>query len=326
SGPVLTCRLAGMTTDEGLYVDPNTFVISSTIRCNDIVPGFRGSQFFMSGTTPVIVDNVSKKYISMNSQYMFGFEDSLYKGEEFDLIQNNTYQVGLNQVSDVYYVTLSPLVLSITAPYSPTKWSSSDEVEETDENGYPLFTNEELLAIFKGEGISASTGATSYPATLITRNKTTGQHYATAFVGVGAYTNGLRFSSRGMISTDASTALPDLNSQIVCSNTYRRGFFSKGNQIFVMLRNESTYNFPSTSQAAVTYPSNEEITYMTISTQSGSESLIVATVDNNTGRGNLYFYNVSDIRTDNPNPAPAVTYPNCADRISYITYKPSIAN
>ncbi len=65
---------------------------------------------------------------------------------------------------------------------------------------------------------------------------------------------------------------------------------------------------------------------MTISTQSGSESLIVATVDNNTGRGNLYFYNVSDIRTDNPNPAPVATYPDCADRISYITYKPSISN
>ncbi len=326
SGPVQTSRLAVMTTEEGLYVDPNTFVISSTIRCNDIVPGFKGNQFFMSGITPVIVDNVSKKYISLNSQYMFGFEDSLYKGEEFDLIKNNTYQVGLNQVSDVYYVNLSPLVLSITAPYSPTKWSSSNTIDETDENGYPLFTNEELLAIFKGEGISGSTGTTSYPATLITRNKTTGQIYSTAFVGIGDYTDGLRFSSRNVVTADASTALPDQNSQIVCSDTYRRGFFSKGNQIFVMLRNESIYNFPPVSQAAVTYPSNEEITYMTISTQSGSESLIVATVDNNTGRGNLYFYNVSDIRTDNPNPAPVATYPDCADRISYITYKPSISN
>ncbi len=217
-------------------------------------------------------------------------------------------------------------MLSITAPYSPTKWSSSNTIDETDENGYPLFTNEELLAIFKGEGISGSTGTTSYPATLITRNKTTGQIYSTAFVGIGDYTDGLRFSSRNVVTADASTALPDQNSQIVCSNTYRRGFFSKGNQIFVMLRNESIYNFPPVSQAAVTYPSNEEITYMTISTQSGSESLIVATVDNNTGRGNLYFYNVSDIRTDNPNPAPVATYPDCADRISYITYKPSISN
>ena len=131
---------------------------------------------------------------------------------------------------------------------------------------------------------------------------------------------------RNKINTTASSAMPDMDSQIICSNTYHRSFFTKANQVFVMLKNENTYTFPSTSQAAVTFPSDEEITYMTISTQTGSEELIIATANKNTGRGNLYFYDVKDVRTDNPDPAPKSTYLNCADRISYITYKPRIAN
>ncbi|MDE5987860.1 MAG: hypothetical protein K2H17_00535 [Duncaniella sp.] len=326
SGPVQTNRLAVMTSDEGLYVDPNTFVVSSTIKSNDIISGFKGSQFFMEGITPVIVDNSANKYLSLNSQYMFGYESSLYKEAKFDLIQNNTYYVGLNQVSDVYFVNLSPLVFSITAAYSPTKWSSSNTIDAKDENGNPFFTNEELIAIFKGEGIVGEYGATSYPATLFTRNKTTGQLYVTAFSGIGAYTTGMILAFRNKINTTASSAMPDMDSQIICSNTYHRSFFSKANQVFVMLKNENTYTFPSTSQAAVTFPSDEEITYMTISTQTGSEELIIATANKNTGRGNLYFYDVKDVRTDNPDPAPKSTYLNCADRISYITYKPRIAN
>ena len=85
-------------------------------------------------------------------------------------------------MSNVYYVNLSPLVLSITAAYSPDKWSSSNTIADKDENGNPFFTNEELIAIFKGEGIPTEYGGSSYPATLITRNKNTGDYYVTAFV------------------------------------------------------------------------------------------------------------------------------------------------
>lgn len=326
SNVVQMTRLAVMTSKEGYYVDPNTFVVSSNIKYEDIVPGFNGDQFFLTGLTLVIVDNTSKKYVSLNSQYMFGFESSLYKGTSFDLIQSNIFQLGQNQMSNVYYVNLSPLVLSITAAYSPDKWSSSNTIADKDENGNPFFTNEELIAIFKGEGIPTEYGGSSYPATLITRNKNTGDYYVTAFTGIGDYTDSLIFSFRSKITTSASSQLPDLNSQIVCSDTYHRSFFSKGNQIFVMLKDRNTYNFPSVAQAAITFPSNEEVSYMTIRSQSGSENLIVATVDSNTGRGNIYFYDVRDVRTDNPNPAALSTYKNCADRISYITYKPRIAN
>lgn len=318
-------RLAVMTSKAGYYVDPNTFVISSTINCEDIVPGFHANSIFLNGLTPVMVDNTSKKYISLNSQYMFGFESSLYKGKEFDLIQSNTFMSGRNQTTHVYFVKQSPLVLSITYAYTDSGWSSSDTIDEKDENGNTFFTNEELLSIFKGEGISGDSGIRSYPATLLTRNKNTGEIFVTAFTGVGGYSP-LIFSSRGKIDVTASTQLPDLDSKIVWSDTYHRGFFSKGNHLFVMLKNGSALNFPSQSQAAITFPDNEEITYMTLSTESGNENIIIATVDKNTGRGNLYFYDVKDVRTDYPNPEPQLSYLNCADRINYITYKPRIAN
>ena len=41
---------------------------------------------------------------------------------------------------------------------------------------------------------------------------------------------------------------------------------------------------------------------------------------------NVYIYNMADVRTDNPNPAPKAQHLNCADRITNIMYKPRIAN
>ena len=93
-----------------------------------------------------------------------------------------------------------------------------------------------------------------------------------------------------------------------------------------LLLSDNSFSFPSTSQACLSYP-GEEVTALYVrdsSRNDGSDQLCVATVNQATGRGNLYIYKVADVRTDNPNPTPVDSYKNCADRITTIFYKPRV--
>ena len=93
-----------------------------------------------------------------------------------------------------------------------------------------------------------------------------------------------------------------------------------------MLADGGTMQLPSKEKAAINIPAGEELTFMDIHTITNGEELLVATDDKSTGRGNVYIYDVRDVRTDNPNPSPKASYKNCADRITSIMYKPRIAN
>ena len=82
-------------------------------------------------------------------------------------------------------------------------------------------------------------------------------------------------------------------------------------------------DLPSPSQWALEFPSDEEITFIDVDKTSvkNSETLIVATVNTSTGRGNIYFYDPRNVRTDNPGAKPSKSYLDCADRISSVFYK-----
>lgn len=330
-GPVETNRLAVITENEGLYIDPNTFVVAADIKYNDVIPGFKADQMIINNTSSVVLDHNMKRYLTLNSDNMFGYEDSEWKGSFFDAVISNTYTYGSNQTTENYFYNRSPLAVIGWLPYKTDKWAWTNELNPNgtpvfpDENGNPLFTNEELVVIFKGEvGNSTSTGY----CFVISRNKTTGKLYSTAISGFGGYSKKLTIVGRKEIVTTASSALPQTESQVIGSDLYHRTFFFNDNKLYVMLLNSFTYNLPTVSQAAITFPANEEITYMMIRANrtSGSEDLVIATADKSSGRANVYIYDVKDVRTDNPNPSPATVYRNCSDRITTMMYKPRIAN
>ena len=329
SSKTITRVLVG-TEKQGLYLDPNTFVVSSAINYNDIISGFKSTKLLADYTNPIAYDPAAKKFILMDSQYMFGYESSTWKSINVDDIISYTYTSGLNQYTDNYFVTYEPFnVYGMVLDMNTWAYTLAG-VSELGENG-PLFYGEEPVAIFQGEGIKGQY-STTYPCDIITRNKTTGKMYTTSVTGFGSYSFGLTISGREEMKTDASTALPAKDSKIAASSFVHRTYYYNDNCVYAMLQEGTAFVLPSTSQSALSFPENEEVTFVGINTDPDNnsttegEDLLVATADKTTGRANVYIYDIKDVRTDNPNATPKVEYRDCADRIIEMLYKPRIAN
>lgn len=325
-------RLMICTESRGLFLNPNTFVVVSTIDSDDVTPGFKADRLILDGTSPVAWSSSAKKHVMMDSKYMFGKEDSNWKTYDFDFISSNTYMAGLNQTTDNYFIKREPLSLHSKALDMATWesfWVSSADLR--DKNNLPVLQNEEMIVAFRGEGIPTQYGTYTYPCYIISRNKSDGRLFATGISGFGAYSVGQVLECHGEIPSDASTAIPAADSYVVPSDMYHRTYYYNGNCVYVMLKNGESFTFPSVNESCLRFSSDEEVTYMGISqTRQGSqvtaEDLLVATVNKSSGRGSVYIYNMADVRTDNPNPAPKAQHLNCADRITNIMYKPRIAN
>lgn len=91
-----------------------------------------------------------------------------------------------------------------------------------------------------------------------------------------------------------------------------------------MTMNNGTANWPAINQSCIEFPANEEVTYMTINTS--TKELIVATTDKTTNRGNVYIYDACRRSYRQSGSNTKLSYPDCADRISFIIYKPRVAN
>lgn len=319
------------TEKQGLYLDPNTFVVSSAINYNDIISGFKSTMLLADYTNPIAYDPIAKKFILMDSQYMFGYESSTWKNINVDDIVSYTYTSGANQTTDNYFVTYEPFnVYGMVLDMNTWAYKLTG-VSELGENGL-LLNNEEPVAIFKGEGILGSYGTMNYPCYIISRNKENGKMYTTGVSGFGAYSFGLTLTGREEMSVDTSTALPKKDSKIIASDLVHRTYYYNDNCVYAMLQDGTAFNLPSTSQSALSFPENEEVTFVGINTDpdnnstTESEDLLVATADKTTGRANVYIYDIKDVRTDNPNATPKFEYRNCADRIIEMLYKPRIAN
>jgi len=331
--PAAITRVMVATSKQGLFLDPNTFVISSTINFEDVIPGFFASKMVRDATKPVVIDTSMKRYVTMESVNMFGYEDSKWKNYDFDIISSNTYMNGVNQNTDNYFVYLNPLEVKAQVYDSATWeliWDSSRNIKNND--GYPLLDNHELISIFRGEGIPTPYGTYSYPCCIISRDKTTGKTYSTGLTGVSGNSYGISLEFHGESIADGNTALPSGDCVPVASNYVHRTYYYNDNAVYVMLKEGNAFIFPSKSEFSIQYPSDEEVTFITINTNPDNntategEDLIVATANKNTGRGNVYIYDVRDVRTNNPNPEPKAVYRDCADRIFQILYKPRVAN
>ena len=103
---------------------------------------------------------------------------------------------------------------------------------------------------------------------------------------------------------------------------YHRHFYTSGNKLYVFLT-EGSFAFPKKDEWV--YDFGDEIV-TSLSSYTSLEVVFVTTMDPVTHRGNFYVFNTKDLSTTNHgNVKPYMEFRNCADRISAVLYKPSIA-
>ncbi len=326
--PVPVTRVVVGFGSKTMFLDPNTFVSLSTTYHQNIIPGFK-ARFLIGGTNTTAYDPEMKKGITVRGSSMLGVEASLYTGHDFETVFYGTdYRYG-TQYYNNYFVKRQPLSISYIGSNTGT-WGDDKALTYGDS---PLFQNHKLINVFMGEQASTIENYPSYgemtvnydPCYVLTQETSTGKYYYThLYMKDASPACEIKLMDRREIACDGNTAIPAIEGPIAVSSTYHRIYYSNDNRVYAMTMNNGAANWPAINQSCIEFPANEEVTYMTINTN--TQELIVATTDKTTNRGNVYIYDAADVRTDNPGATPKLSYPDCADRISFIVYKPRVAN
>ncbi|MDE6377989.1 MAG: hypothetical protein K2K72_04510 [Duncaniella sp.] len=318
-------RLMVSTASRCYYLDPNSFTEVSRIDFRYEIPNFSATNILPASSEIVAFDSNSKRFLSLLSEEMIAFEKSDWKGTKFDNFAIVSYTAWGNTNYDIAYYDVNPLrVYNRGYDYNVGGYL----VRPSDE-----MINDEFISVFGGPSKTVIVQDpyygdyedTVYPFYFFTRDKSTGEILWNCYSDFGAYSSGAPVLDARKVVGNASSAIPAVGSTGAPSEKFSRTYYYNGNHVYVLIEGtDGINNLPSTSQWALEYPSDEEVTYIGIDNTSvkNDEILIVATVNTATGRGNLYFYNPRDVRTDNPGAKPSKTYLDCADRISQVFYKP----
>lgn len=303
-----------------LFIDPNTFISITTIENEKVIPGFH-ADMLIGGTNAIAYDTDLQRFITIRGEDMLGVESNV-KRDPFDTFFSGNYYAYGTQYYHNFFVNRSPLAI----------WHQSyegriDAGDLTDGNGYSILKDKELVNVFMGEPEQyqiSGRWVSYYPGHIITRDVTNGKYYHSKIRGFSPNDTELVLVSHNEITYNAQSAIPATEGAIAVSAKYHRVYYSCGNRVYVMLISENGVNWPATTQAVLTYPDDEEVTFMTVN--ESSEELIVATANKQSGRGSVYMYDSANVRTDMPDTPANAEYKNCADRISNIFYKPRVAN
>lgn len=309
--PKMITRLLAITEDKCYFLDPNAFTVIAEIKFSDTFQGFKASAFYPA-YNPYVYDNKMKKFIHFDTNYMFGYEFGDYKGYAFDYIYNYPYVMWGSTNYNSYYITHNPEAISMYDAY----WSYYGTPPFTSSEGVEALEGHEILAAFPSDAMDMSIYAFHNYA--ITRSMETNQLYFHEF----NINNGFAVTQSSEITSSGTIAAPVKDTPFAISAKYSRWYYPVGNSVYVYLVSNSSA-MPSTDEYALRFPANETVTFMSVP---NDDELYVATYDSSTKRGNFYIYNVADVRTDNPNAAPKESFKNCADKITNIIYKASIAN
>lgn len=318
---LLTCE------SKAIYLDPNTFTAISTITYGSLISGFKADRLIPSAASTMVYDSAMKRYLTLRGEDMIAIESSAMVGHIYDVTYYGTYYAWGNQNFEVYYINRSPLEINASSGYFG--WINDRNV--VDDNGYQIFKDHELVNVFMGktsqyydESPYGSGYADYHPCDVISRNTVTGKYYSVRLRGFGSQDSEIVNMGRGEMAVTENTAIPTTEGPVAVAETYDRVYYHIGNRVYAMIYQNNTYVLPDKNQYCLSYPEDETVTYMTVNVN--TDDLIVATVSKSTGRGNVYIYPVADVRSNNPDTAPVNEYKNCADRISYIVYKPRVAN
>lgn len=299
-------RIIASTDDYSYFFDPNTFSVISSIRYEDVVSGFKASGFYADSYSPFAYDAAKKRFVHLNQQYMFGYEQSSFRGQSFqDLFQSSYAAYGSVYYSNLYVDYLAGMVKALNM--NTGKFGTTGN----------RLAREEIVSCF----LSPVQGYVRHNLVL-THSKTEPERwYLHDYTGVAYLAEGDNGKTTEFTITPA-TAVPAQGSRFIFSEPNNRYFYAVDNRIYVFVpfgRNP----MPDKNQWAVEMPSGETITCMNLNAR--NDEIYVGTMTTSTGRGNFYIFKCTDIKTDNQGMVrPVATHKDIADRISQIIYKPSL--
>lgn len=319
--PTAKGRLMVSTSSRCYFLDPNSFTMVANLSYPS---GFTANGFLPAPTECQAFDSNSKRVITLKSDDVLAVEEGVWKNTSFDGYVVNTYEAYGSISSDKAYVTTNPTALSNrTYDYDTEEYVFSPTTELAGDEWIAAGPGQQVTEyIDYGEwGLYPVTSNSVY---VLTRDKSNGDIWWSSYTGFDEYADGAPTLQQRKVVGNSSSAVPAVSSSFAVSYKFSRTYYYNGNHVYVMLEGtDGINNLPSTSQWALQFPSGEEVTYIGMDKTSvkNDEILIVATVNASTGRGNVYFYNPRDVRTDNPGANPTKTYLDCADRISNVFYK-----
>ena len=291
------------------FLDPNNFNVISNIDYTEAVPGFKASNFVPDTYAPYAYDKTTGNYVHLNTQYMYSYVKSSYKGVKADDFVVSKYNSWGSVYSSTYFMDYANNVGK--APNMNTGLFESPG---------DLPANQKLITMFSYYGYTSNY---QMPIFTLAKEDGTGDIYIWEYAVGSPYMGTETYFRSQKIDTDANTAVPERGTQFVVSFTQKRYYYALGNSVYVFLPDVENKSLPKKNQAALNFGDNEEVTFLDVN--ASKDQLFVATYDKTTKRGNFYIYNCKDVRTDNSaSVKPVEEHKSCAGRISYIIYKPSI--
>ena len=97
------------------FLDPNNFNVISNIDYTEAVPGFKASNFVPDTYAPYAYDKTTGNYVHLNTQYMYSYVKSSYKGVKADDFVVSKYNSWGSVYSSTYFMTM------------PTTWGTLSE-------------------------------------------------------------------------------------------------------------------------------------------------------------------------------------------------------
>lgn len=319
--PKTLTRLTISTDKCCFFLNPNTFTVLTQLNYEDIFPGFNATSYISSSAPgPYAYDSKMGKFVHLDLTYMFPYEYKYFKDAPAvdDIYMSVTYSNWGTLGQDPFFVRHDPAMVALYTQGG--YFVTSKDMQKKD----ILEGKEVVSAFFSGETNPTTYGLDRF---VITRSKNDANkvqfYQLSEYAPYGnpdeAYMEVVK--QQELTLTD-DMAMPVRGTRFMQSPTYKRYFYALGSKVYVFL-NESNFTFPKKSQPSISFPDNEEVTYLDVNTE--TEELYVATYNTTTKRGNLYIFNTADVRADNTtSPEPKTKHIGCADRITNILYKKSI--
>lgn len=293
------------------FLDPNNFNVITDIDYTEAEPGFKATDFVPDTYAPFAYDKATGKYVHLNTQYMYPYTKESYKGVKSDDFVTSKYSAW----GTVYSTTYS-MDYANNCGKAPNMNTGVFEAPGT------LPAGQELITIFSYYGYNANYQIPTYT---VSKDASTGEVSIWEYIAGNSYYGTPSVFDQYRVATTANTAVPERGAAFVVSATHKRYYYALGSCVYVYLPDVSTKSLPDKDQYALSFGSNEEVTFIDVNTVSGTDYLYVATYDKSAKRGNFYIYDCRDVRTDNSsNVKPVEQHKSCAGRITSIVYKPSI--
>lgn len=299
------------------FLDPNTFTLVSNISFGDIYSGFKATKFQNGDTSvpyPFAYDSATGKYVHCNLQYMFPFEYSYFVGYPFDDIFVTQYsQYNRRTTTSLYLDYEKPEVCGFNAYYSYYGYTSPFIGSGN------LLKGQTLITAMHGDTWSSSTYV--LPTYIISHDADNANNWH-LYTNVQNSNIDSAYFTRQDLTLTGDEAVPEQGAFMPVSVKYHRHFYTADNKLYVFLT-DGTFAFPKKDEWV--YDFGDEVV-TSLSSYTSFEQVYVTTMDPTTHRGNFYIFNASSLSTTNHGKVePYMSFKNCADRISAVLYKPSVA-